>query len=85
MLKLGLSESPNDIASHDYPMGFVLLNAMRLAEVFSDDSNFQRFFTDHFVSIEYFPAFAIVFDLMCDGCLISTTEYDSQRIILSLS
>ncbi|CDY62086.1 BnaC02g46750D [Brassica napus] len=32
LLKLGLSESPNDIASHDYPMGFVLLNAMRLAE-----------------------------------------------------
>ncbi|KAH0898508.1 LOW QUALITY PROTEIN: hypothetical protein HID58_048076 [Brassica napus] len=51
LLKLGLSESPNDIASHDYPMGFVLLNAMRLAEVFSDDSNFQRFFTDHFSTI----------------------------------
>nr|VDD24228.1 unnamed protein product [Brassica oleracea] len=51
LLKLGLSESPNDIASHDYPMGFVLLNAMRLAKVFSDDSNFQRFFTDHFASI----------------------------------
>ncbi|XP_013619777.1 PREDICTED: uncharacterized protein LOC106326314 [Brassica oleracea var. oleracea] len=51
LLKLGLSESPNDIASHDYPMGFVLLNAMRLAKVFSDDSNFQRFFTDHFSTI----------------------------------
>ncbi|CAF2141395.1 unnamed protein product [Brassica rapa subsp. narinosa] len=32
LLKLGLSDSPNDIASHEYPMGFVLLNAMRLAE-----------------------------------------------------
>uniref|UniRef100_M4DPS8 Homeobox domain-containing protein n=1 Tax=Brassica campestris TaxID=3711 RepID=M4DPS8_BRACM len=51
LLKLGLSDSPNDIASHEYPMGFVLLNAMRLAEVFSDDSNFQRFFTDHFSTI----------------------------------
>ncbi|XP_018469648.2 nodulin homeobox-like [Raphanus sativus] len=51
LLKHGLSESPNDSDSTDYPMGFLRLNAMRLADVFSDDSNFRRFFTDHFSMI----------------------------------
>ncbi|KAL0826482.1 hypothetical protein Bca101_050159 [Brassica carinata] len=84
LLKLGLSESPNDIASHDYPMGFVLLNAMRLAKVFSDDSNFQRFFTDHFASIAYFPAFAIVFDLMEDDATLDYDLFKSAGWVLSV-
>lgn len=32
-------------------MGFLQLNAMRLADIFSDDSNFRSYITIHFVSL----------------------------------
>lgn len=48
LLRLGLSKASMATASPDYPMGFVLLNAMRLADVLTDDSNFRSFFTEHF-------------------------------------
>jgi hypothetical protein len=32
-------------------MGFLQLNAMRLADIFSDDSNFRSYVTIHFVSV----------------------------------
>ncbi|ESQ37988.1 hypothetical protein EUTSA_v10028409mg [Eutrema salsugineum] len=47
LLRLGLSKASKASASPDYPMGFVLLNAMRLADVFTDDSNFRHFFIKH--------------------------------------
>ncbi|CAH2071846.1 unnamed protein product [Thlaspi arvense] len=53
LLRLGISKASKASAPPAYPMGFVLLNAMRLADVLTDDSNFRPFFTQHFVSIEY--------------------------------
>ncbi|CAN8308599.1 unnamed protein product [Cochlearia groenlandica] len=48
LLRLGFSKASKASAPPDYPMGFVLLNAMRLADVLTDDSNFRPFFTEHF-------------------------------------
>lgn len=53
LLKTGLSKDPKQLtASSDrtYPMGLLQLNAMRLADIFSDDSNFRSYITVHFVS-----------------------------------
>ncbi|WMV47535.1 hypothetical protein MTR67_040920, partial [Solanum verrucosum] len=38
-----------------YPKGQLQLNAMRLADIFSDDSNFRSFITTHFVRRYFFP------------------------------
>ncbi|CAN7089345.1 unnamed protein product [Brassica rapa subsp. narinosa] len=52
LMRLGLSRaSKASPPPNEYPMGFVLLNAMRLADVFSDDSHFRRFFTKHFTMV----------------------------------
>ncbi|EOY11983.1 Sequence-specific DNA binding,sequence-specific DNA binding transcription factors, putative isoform 3 [Theobroma cacao] len=51
LLKTGLSKDPKQLtASSDrtYPMGLLQLNAMRLADIFSDDSNFRSYITVHF-------------------------------------
>lgn len=81
-MRLGLSRaSKASPPPHEYPMGFVLLNAMRLADVFSDDSHFRRFFTKHFVSICWITplAFALSVILMCEGCL----NLNLQTMVLS--
>ncbi|KAJ0265015.1 Nodulin homeobox [Hirschfeldia incana] len=51
LMRHGLSRASKASPPHEYPMGFVLLNAMRLADVFSDDSHFRRFFTKHFTMV----------------------------------
>ncbi|KAL1188399.1 Nodulin homeobox [Cardamine amara subsp. amara] len=51
LLTLGLSKASKATASPDYPMGFVLLNALRLTDVLTDDSNFRPFFMDHFSKV----------------------------------
>ncbi|KAK8644053.1 hypothetical protein V6N13_013326 [Hibiscus sabdariffa] len=51
LLKSGLSKNPKHLtASSDrtYPLGLLQLNAMRLADIFSDDSNFRSYITLHF-------------------------------------
>uniref|UniRef100_A0A1J3E6R1 Homeobox domain-containing protein n=1 Tax=Noccaea caerulescens TaxID=107243 RepID=A0A1J3E6R1_NOCCA len=48
LLRCGLSKASKASAPPGYPMGFVLLNALRLADVLTDDSNCRRFFTEHF-------------------------------------
>ncbi|XP_022753023.1 nodulin homeobox-like isoform X3 [Durio zibethinus] len=51
LLKTGLSKDPKHLsASSDrtYPMGLLQLNAMRLADIFSDDSNFRSCITVYF-------------------------------------
>ncbi|CAA7047065.1 unnamed protein product [Microthlaspi erraticum] len=48
ILRGGLSNATKASAPFEYPMGFVLLNALRLADVLTDDSNCRRFFTEHF-------------------------------------
>ena len=53
LLKTGLSKDPKHLsASSDrtYPMRLLQLNAMRLADIFSDDSNFRSYITEYFVS-----------------------------------
>ena len=53
LLKNGVSKDPKHLnASSDrtYPMGLLQLNAMRLADIFSDDSNFRSYITVYFVS-----------------------------------
>lgn len=54
LLKTGLSKNPKHLsASSDrtYPMGLLQLNAMRLADIFSDDSNFRSYITVYFTEI----------------------------------
>ncbi|XVE80563.1 hypothetical protein DITRI_Ditri14bG0150200 [Diplodiscus trichospermus] len=51
LLKTGLSKDPKHLsASSDktFPMGLLQLNAMRLADIFSDDSNFRTYITLYF-------------------------------------
>lgn len=54
LLKTALGRDPQHLTScsgRSYPMGFLQLNAMRLADIFSDDSNFRSYVTIHFVSV----------------------------------
>ncbi|XP_010522671.1 PREDICTED: nodulin homeobox [Tarenaya hassleriana] len=52
LLRLGFSKASKGFnGSSVYPMGFVLLNAMRLADILTDDSNFRSFFTQHYSEI----------------------------------
>ncbi|GMI63840.1 Nodulin Homeobox [Hibiscus trionum] len=51
LLKSGLCKNPKHLtASSDrtYPLGLLQLNAMRLADIFSDDSNFRSYITLYF-------------------------------------
>ena len=53
LLKNALSRDSKNLASCSekrYPIGFLQLNAMRLADIFSDDSNFRSYITVNFVS-----------------------------------
>ncbi|KAL5561592.1 hypothetical protein UlMin_031339 [Ulmus minor] len=50
LLRTTLGRDPrplNTSSNKSYPMGFLQLNAMRLADIFSDDSNFRSFITIH--------------------------------------
>ncbi|KAF4357594.1 hypothetical protein F8388_007130, partial [Cannabis sativa] len=51
LLKAALGREPRHLstcADRNYPMGFLQLNAMRLADVFSDDSNFRSYIRIYF-------------------------------------
>ncbi|XP_062171968.1 nodulin homeobox isoform X2 [Alnus glutinosa] len=54
LLKTALGRDPEHLTScsgRSYPMGFLQLNAMRLADIFSDDSNFRSYVTIHFTKV----------------------------------
>ncbi|XP_062144604.1 nodulin homeobox-like isoform X2 [Alnus glutinosa] len=54
LLKIELGKDPKHLAacSHrSYPIGFLQLNAMRLADIFSDDSNFQCYIAIYFTEV----------------------------------
>ncbi|KAB5569406.1 hypothetical protein DKX38_003199 [Salix brachista] len=54
LLKAALSKDPNYLSpcsDKTFPMGLLLLNAMRLADIFSDDSNFRSFITTCFTKV----------------------------------
>ncbi|XP_022735158.1 nodulin homeobox-like isoform X3 [Durio zibethinus] len=51
LLKNGLSKDPKLLSAgpdRTYPMGLLQLNAMRLVDIFSDDSNFRSYITVYF-------------------------------------
>ncbi|XP_022735159.1 nodulin homeobox-like isoform X4 [Durio zibethinus] len=53
LLKNGLSKDPKLLSAgpdRTYPMGLLQLNAMRLVDIFSDDSNFRSYITVYFAS-----------------------------------
>ncbi|CAH8301269.1 unnamed protein product [Eruca vesicaria subsp. sativa] len=88
LLKHGLTGPPiGSRASPDYPKGLLLLNAMRLADVFSDDSNFRRFFTDN-LSVTLSEVFRLsneeFVSMFCSSNLTAreddaTLEYDMYK------
>ncbi|XP_062087013.1 nodulin homeobox isoform X2 [Humulus lupulus] len=54
LLKAALGRDPRHLSTcsgRNYPMGFLQLNAMRLADVFSDDSNFRSYITIYFTKV----------------------------------
>ncbi|KAF3436366.1 hypothetical protein FNV43_RR23458 [Rhamnella rubrinervis] len=51
LLKTGLGRDPRHHTDRTYPMGFLQLNAMRLADIFSDDSNFRSYITINFTKV----------------------------------
>ncbi|KAK7261438.1 hypothetical protein RIF29_27749 [Crotalaria pallida] len=52
LLKTAFSRDPRHLSTdRSHPMGFVHLNAMRLADVFSDDSNFRSYMIDCFTKV----------------------------------
>lgn len=56
LLKTALGRDPRHHTAYTdrtFPMGFLQLNAMRLADIFSDDSNFRSYITVHFVRYYY--------------------------------
>ncbi|VVB07080.1 unnamed protein product [Arabis nemorensis] len=84
LLRVGLSIASKGTASPQYPMGFVLLNAMRLADVLTDDSNLRSFFTKH-LSIVLSAVFCLshgdFLSMLCSSELSSreddaTLDYD---------
>lgn len=57
LLKCALGKDPKCLAARSdgsYPMGLAQLNAMRLADILSDDSNFRSYITIHFVSYNHY-------------------------------
>lgn len=57
LLKFALGKDPKCLAARSdgsYPMGLAQLNAMRLADILSDDSNFRSYITIHFVSYNHY-------------------------------
>lgn len=54
MLKAAFGKNPGNLTNDkSYPMGFLQLTALRLADSFSDDSNFRSYMTICFVSYYY--------------------------------
>ncbi|KAG6787166.1 hypothetical protein POTOM_008799 [Populus tomentosa] len=54
LLKAAPSKDPNHLSpcsDRTFPMGLLRLNAMRLADIFSDDSNFRSFITTCFTKV----------------------------------
>ncbi|KAJ4727569.1 nodulin homeobox-like [Melia azedarach] len=54
LLKNALTKDPKHLSSSSgrtYPMGLLQLNAMRLADIFSDDSNFRSYITVCFTEV----------------------------------
>ncbi|KAI9081833.1 hypothetical protein K1719_036095 [Acacia pycnantha] len=52
LLKTAFGGDPRHLANdRSYPMGFLQLNAMRLADIFSDDSNFRSYMTSCFTKV----------------------------------
>ncbi|PRQ26234.1 putative Homeobox domain-containing protein [Rosa chinensis] len=54
LLKCALGKDPRCFAAcsdGSYPMGLAQLNAMRLADILSDDSNFRSYITIHFTKV----------------------------------
>ncbi|XP_028756976.1 nodulin homeobox [Neltuma alba] len=52
VLKTAFGNDPQNLKSDkNYPMGFLQLNAMRLADIFSDDSNFRSYMTICFTKV----------------------------------
>ncbi|KAF7805508.1 nodulin homeobox isoform X2 [Senna tora] len=52
VLKTAFGRDPGYLAKdRSYPMGFLQLNAMRLADIFSDDSNFRSYMTNCFTKV----------------------------------
>ncbi|KAM7278809.1 hypothetical protein ACFE04_005943 [Oxalis oulophora] len=50
LIKTGLCNQPKQ-SDRIYPMGFLQLNALRVADIFSDDSNFRSFITSNFTGV----------------------------------
>ncbi|KAF7823558.1 nodulin homeobox isoform X1 [Senna tora] len=52
VLKTAFGKNPGNLTTDkSYPMGFLQLNAMRLADIFSDDSNFRSYMTIYFARV----------------------------------
>ncbi|XP_054793939.1 nodulin homeobox-like [Prosopis cineraria] len=52
VLKTAFGKNPQNLKTDkNYPMGFLQLNAMRLADIFSDDSNFRSYMTICFTKV----------------------------------
>ncbi|KAJ6319759.1 hypothetical protein OIU78_015215 [Salix suchowensis] len=54
LLKAALNKDPNHFSpcpDRTFPMGLLQLNAMRLADIFSDDSNFRSYITTCFTKV----------------------------------
>ncbi|KAB5527487.1 hypothetical protein DKX38_021334 [Salix brachista] len=54
LLKAALNKDPNHLSprpDRTFPMGLLQLNAMRLADIFSDDSNFRSYITTCFTKV----------------------------------
>ncbi|XP_061373197.1 nodulin homeobox-like isoform X2 [Gastrolobium bilobum] len=53
LLKTAFGRDPRHMTTTDrsYPMGLLQLNAMRLADIFSDDSNFRSYMTVYFTKV----------------------------------
>lgn len=56
VMKTAFGKDPRSFAAfpdRSYPVGLLQLNAMRLADIFSDDSNFRSYMTHYFVSYNH--------------------------------
>ncbi|XP_021896883.1 nodulin homeobox isoform X1 [Carica papaya] len=87
LLKTALSKNPNHLQTSDrtYSMGLLQLNALRLVDILSDDSNFRSYVTVHFtevLSAIFSLSHGDFLSMWCSGNLPvkeedATLEYDS--------
>ncbi|XVF77040.1 hypothetical protein PTKIN_Ptkin14bG0008000 [Pterospermum kingtungense] len=83
LLEKGLSKDPKFLnASSDKtnPVGLLQLNAMRLVDILSDDSNFRSYITVYFVSCYDQPFRNCAFDFIY--CYFITTHYAKIFLLL---